>query len=189
MKKYLYYSGILILLIIIIILILSRFNITIINNIFNIKKSENLTTKLKSDDDFYEWFIEFDKLYKKKKGKNYPELEVNKDMFKSICDLLENKESKIYYKDGKYYVSDEETIELDVNSRSIRYIKYKEDNIIEILELRLVNGKYYIQLVNSDYLYRIYFNKNDINKITYKNKDNIYIDNDQSLFQTESFKW
>ena len=57
------------------------------------------------------------------------------------------------------------------------------------MEVRLINGKYLIQLINNNYLYRISFNKSNINKTMYKNDNNVRIDDDESIFQTVNFDW
>lgn len=187
MKKIFSYIFIFTFLIFTILFILSKFNFTILKDIISFGDSENKTTILKDDTDFLEWFKDFNSLYRKEKGRNYPNFTVNEEMFEGINNLLNNKESDTYYKDGKYFVSDNETLELDVNTRSFRYTKYKENNIIEITEVRLINGIYYIQLVDKEYIYRITFNKDNIDKITYINDKDVFIG--VSIFQTEEFKW
>lgn len=189
MKKVFKYIIIIILVIILVLFVLSKFNFTILDNIFSKGDTENLTIILKTDNDFLEWFKDFNTLYQKKKGRNYPDFSIKEEMFESIKDLLEEKESSTYYKDGKYFVSDSETLELDVNTRSFRYTKYKNDKTIEIMEVRLINGKYLIQLINNNYLYRISFNKSNINKTMYKNDNNVRIEDDESIFQTVNFDW
>lgn len=181
-----YFIG-LILILTIIISILSNFNLTVIKNIFKTNTSENITTLLKEDSDFYNWYMQFDKLYKKKKGKNYPELSLNNEMFNNISKLLNNEKTNIYYNNGKYFISDIETLELDINTRSIRYIKYKNNIPIEITEIRLKNGLYYLQIIDKNYLHKITLNKDNITKKRYVNDDDIIIKN--SIFQTENFKW
>ena len=49
-----------------------------------------------------------------------------------------NEENNIYYKDNIYYFNNNTTIELDVNTRSLRYTKYENEKAIEILEIRLL---------------------------------------------------
>ena len=104
-----------------------------------------------------EWFIDFDKLYKQ--NVKSPKYSLTEKSFQEIYNLLNNEEIKdIYYKNSVYYLSNNITLELDVNTRSFRYTKYKDNSKIEILEVRLINGKYYVQLVNSKNLYKITFN-------------------------------
>lgn len=148
---------------------------------------ENVTTKLNTDEDFLEWFIDFNELYNKKVKS--PKYSLTKDSFQKISDLLNNeKNTDIYLKDNIYYLEDNITIELDVNTRSFRYTKYDNNNIIEILEVRLLNGKYYVQLINSKYLYKITFNKNKVSNKKYKNKEHTIIIKD-SIFSNKEFNW
>ena len=177
-----------ILLIIIICFIIIPISYIFIYNIINKPSGkENITTKLNTDEDFLKWFIDFDKLYNKKVNK--PKYSLTKDSFQKISDLLNNeKTTDIYLKDNIYYLEDNITIELDVNTRSFRYTKYDNNNIIEILEVRLLNGKYYVQLINSKYLYKITFNKNKISNKKYKNKEQTIIIKD-SIFGNKEFNW
>lgn len=167
--------------------ITKKTNIPILNKIFNLNKKENITITLKSDEDFLDWYNDFNKLYKKKKNNNYPNLKIKEQYFEEIKKLLQEKETNIYYKDGKYYINNNETLELDVNTRSIRHTITKDNKNIEITEIRLINGLYYIQTINSKYIYRIVLNKNNIELITYKNDKEIEIK--QSIYQTKEFKW
>lgn len=177
-----------ILLIIIICFIIIPISYIFIYNIINKPSGkENITTKLNTDEDFLKWFIDFDKLYNKKVNK--PKYSLTKDSFQKISDLLNNeKTTDIYLKDNIYYLEDNITIELDVNTRSFRYTKYDNNNIIEILEVRLLNGKYYVQLINSKYLYKITFNKNKISNKKYKNKEQTIFIKD-SIFGNKEFNW
>ena len=177
-----------ILLTIIICFIIIPISYIFIYNIINKPSGkENITTKLNTDEDFLKWFIDFDKLYNKKVNK--PKYSLTKDSFQKISDLLNNeKTTDIYLKDNIYYLEDNITIELDVNTRSFRYTKYDNNNIIEILEVRLLNGKYYVQLINSKYLYKITFNKNKISNKKNKNKEQTIFIKD-SIFGNKEFNW
>lgn len=177
-----------ILLIIIICFIIIPISYIFIYNIINKPSGkENITTKLNTDEDFLEWFIDFDELYNKKVKS--PKYSLTKDSFQKISNLLNNENTTdIYLKDNIYYLEDNITIELDVNTRSFRYTKYDNNNIIEILEVRLLNGKYYVQLINSKYLYKITFNKNKISNKKYKNKEQTIIIKD-SIFGNKEFNW
>ena len=165
----------------------NKVNIPLLNSIFNFNKKENVTTILKSDEDFLEWFNDFNKLYNKKRNNNYPSLKIKKEYFEEIQKLLQEKETNVYYKDGKYYLNNNETLELDVNTRSLRHTITKDNKIEEITEIRLINGLYYIQTINKKYIYRITFNKDNIGLKTYKNDKEIEIK--QSIYQTKEFKW
>lgn len=177
-----------IILIIIICFIIIPISYIFIYNIINKPRGkENITTKLNADEDFLEWFIDFDKLYNKKVKS--PKYSLTKDSFQKISNLLNNeKTTDIYLKDNIYYLEDNITIELDVNTRSFRYTKYDNNNVTEILEVRLLNGKYYVQLINSKYLYKITFNKNKISNKKYKNKEQTIIIKD-SIFGNKEFNW
>lgn len=157
------------------------------NNYIKYNTHENITTKLNTDSDFLEWFIDFDKLYNK--IVKSPKYSLTKESFQKISNLLNNEEiSDIYYKDSIYYLSDNMTLELDVNTRSFRYTKYKDNSKIEILEVRLINGKYYVQLVNSKYLYKITFNNKKVKNKKYKNKEKEVIIK-ETIFNNKEFKW
>lgn len=150
----------------------------IVYKMFN-KDTENLTIALNDDTDFYNWFIQFDELYNKKRELSYPKYSVNKEMFQKISNLLENK-SDITYKDSKYYLNDNETLELDCTTRSFRYTNTKTN---EIMEVNLINGKYYIQLLTNDKLYKITLNNKTINKKEKKSKDY------SSIYSLNDFNW
>lgn len=173
--------------IIIAIIILIPITYLIVNNILKKESNENVTTKLKSDSDYLNWFIDFDNLYEKKV--KTPKYSLTKESFEKIYNLLNNnEENNIYYKDNIYYFNNNTTIELDVNTRSLRYTKYENDKAIEILEIRLLNGKYFVQLVNQKYLYKITFNKDKVTNKKYKNKGNEIIIKD-TIFNNENFNW
>lgn len=177
-----------ILLIVIICFIIIPISYIFIYNIINKPSGkENITTKLNTDEDFLEWFIDFDELYNKKVKS--PKYSLTKESFQKISNLLNNENTTdIYLKDNLYYLEDNITIELDVNTRSFRYTKYDNNNITEILEVRLLNGKYYVQLINSKYLYKITFNKNKVSNKKYKNKEQTIIIKD-SIFGNKEFNW
>lgn len=144
--------------------------------------TENLTVILYDDTDFYDWFVQFDLLYNNKKDFSYPRYSVDKNMFLEIANSFNN-DTNIKYRDGKYYFDDSYVIELDCSSRSFRYTMYVEDSAIEIMEVKLINGRYYMQLIKDKKLYKIILNKNDINK----REENI---NDYvTIFGVNEFKW
>ncbi|MCI6932950.1 MAG: hypothetical protein MR765_07520 [Tenericutes bacterium] len=156
-------------------------------NYIKYNTKENITTKLNNDADFLEWFIDFDKLYKQ--NVKSPKYSLTEKSFQEIYNLLNNEEIKdIYYKNSVYYLSNNITLELDVNTRSFRYTKYKDNSKIEILEVRLINGKYYVQLVNSKNLYKITFNNKKVRNKKYRNKEKEVIIN-ESIFNNKEFKW
>ena len=179
-------NKIFIIILLVLILIIIPISYIFIYNINNLPSGkENITTKLKSDADFLNWFIDFDNLYYQ--VVKSPKYSLTKDSFVRITNLLNNEgEENIYYKDNIYYLSDDITIELDVNTRSFRYTKYENNNKIEIFEVRLLNGKYYVQLVNSKYLYKISFNKKKVKNKKYKNEEVIIKD---SIFNNQEFSW
>lgn len=179
LKKYKLYVILTIILILFIFVFYNK-----IYYLFN-KKTENLTITLNNDSDYYKWFIQFDELYNKKKDSSYPKYSVNNDMFLSIYNLLDNT-SNITYNNGKYFINNNETIELDCNTRSFRYIKSNNDSIIEIMEVNLSNGKYYIQLIKDNNLYKIILNKDNISKKV--NKINDY-NNYKSIYGINEFNW
>lgn len=156
-------------------------------NYIKYNTKENITTKLNTDSDFLEWFINFDDLYKKNvKSPNYS---LTKESFQKIYSLLNEEEiTDIYYKDSTYYLSDNTTLELDVNTRSFRYTKYNDTNKVEILEVRLINGKYYVQLVNTKNIYKITFNNKKVKNKKYRNKEKEVIIN-ESIYNNKEFKW
>lgn len=169
--------------------------IFIYNTINKPSGKENITTKLNTDSDFLQWFIDFDNLYNKKI--NSPKYSLTKDSFQKIYNLLNNNnETNIYFKNNTYYIDNNITIELDVNTRSFRYTKYennqntsnKDNNKLEILEVKLLNGKYYIQIINKEYLYKITLNHKQVKNKKYKNKNNsIILEN--SIFNNKEFNW
>ena len=179
LKKYRLYVILTIVLILFIVIFYDK-----VYDLFN-KSTENLTVTLNNDSDYYEWFSQFDKLYNKKKNNNYPSYSVNKDMFLSIYNLL-NSNSNITYDNGKYFINDNETIELDCNTRSFKYVKSNDNNVIEIMEVNLSNGKYYIQLIKDKMLYKITLNKNSIDKKEKKIND---YNNYNSIYEINDFKW
>ena len=190
-KKYIIITSILIL-----IFIILPFCFIFIYNLLNKPSGkENITTKLTNESDFLNWFIDFDNLYNKKIKS--PTYSLNKEPFEIIYNFLtKNEDSNIYFQNNTYYINNDITIELDTNSKSFRYTKYEknkndsnnENNKLEILEVNLLNGKYYVQLINKDYLYKISFNKDNNKNKKYKNKENkIIIEN--SIFNSNSFKW
>ena len=149
-------------------------------NYIKYNTKENITTKLNNDADFLEWFIDFDKLYKQ--NVKSPKYSLTEKSFQEIYNLLNNEEIKdIYYKNSVYYLSNNITLELDVNTRSFRYTKYKDNSKIEILEVRLINGKYYVQLVNSKNLYKITFNNKKVRNKKYRNKEKEVIINEDCI--------
>lgn len=159
----------------------------LINNLF-IKPSgsENITTKLNTESDFLDWFIDFDNLYKKKVKS--PKYSLTKESFEKINNFLNNNtESNIYFKDNIYYLDESTTIELDIYTRSLRYTKYNNDTKTEILEINLINGKYYVQLVNSKYIYKISFNKDKVSTKKEVNKKEVIIEN--SIYSKKDFEW
>ena len=163
--------------------------------IYNIKNKpsgkENITTKLNTESDFLNWFIDFDNLYHKKI--NSPKYSLTKDSFQKIYNLLN---INIYFKNNTYYIDNNITLELDVTTRSFRYTLYENnqndsnnnDKKIEILEVRLLNGKYYIQLINKEYLYKITLNHKQVKKNKSKNKNNL-ITIKNSIFNNKEFDW
>lgn len=175
---------------IIVILLLFCFIIPFYKDFFNrIIPKENVTTKLNNDTDFLNWFIDFDKLYKKKV--TFINYSLKKDAFETVNKLLneENKDMKdVYFKNGIYYINNNETLELDTTTRSLRYIKYKNNKIKEILEVRLLNGHYYVIIAKDKYTYKIIFNNNSIKKKKLVNKnDSISIKN--SIYKVNEFIW
>ena len=56
------------------------------------------------------------------------------------------------------------------------------------MEVRLINGKYYVQLVNSKNLYKITFNNKKVRNKKYRNKEKEVIIN-ESIFNNKEFKW
>lgn len=171
---------------ILIITIIITSSIILTNNLTHHNNNENITTKLNSDTDFLNWFIDFDKLYNKKiKNIKYS---VTSNMFEKVVKLLnEDNYTEISYKDNIYYITDNDTLELDTNTRSFRYTKYKDNKKIEILEVNLINGKYYIQLVNTTDIYKIILNNKTLKKKHYKNKESVIIK--ESIFNTNDFNW
>lgn len=148
-------------------------------------RKENITTILKSDEDFLNWFKDFDKLYKNKIKR--PKYSLNEKIFEEINKLLNNEEVKnITYENDKYIINNNTYLELDVNTRSLKYTKYKDKKIIEILEVRLKDGKYYVQLAKDKHLYKILFNNKD-SKIDKKEIKKIEIK--KSIYATEKLKW
>lgn len=169
------------------ILIYNLFDSTLFYNLFSKPKgTENITTKLTDDKDFLNWFIDFDKLYQKNiHNINYS---LNKEMFEKINNYLEgNTKNNILYKDNTYYIDESNTLELDVYTRSLRYTKYDNNNKIEILEINLKNGKYYIQLINSKNIYKIILNNKLVKKDKTKNKGKVEVLN--SIYNTLDFAW
>ena len=167
--------------------VLLLFIVIFYNNVYDLfnKSTENLTVTLNSDSDYYEWFSQFDELYNKKKNNSYPSYSVNKDMFLSIYNLL-NSDANITYDNGKYFINNNEIIELDCNTQSFKYVKSIENNIIEIIEVNLSNGKYYIQLIKDKVLYKITLNKDSISKKEKKIND---YNNYNSIYGINDFKW
>lgn len=166
-----------IIIIILLILLIPIIYILITNYLSKPTGNENITTKLFNDTDYLSWFIDFDTLYQE--HIKSPKYSLNKDIFESINNYLtNNNNTNITYKNNTYYI-DNITLELDVNTRSLRYT-----NNLEILEINLHNGKYYIQYKDNTYLYKIILNKN-IHKIKkYKNKDIT-----SSIYNTNNFTW
>lgn len=177
------------LLIIGIIVVVSLSLIGIISIIHLINKPtgyENITTLLKHDRDFLEWFNDFDMLYNNKV--KVPEYSLNENIFKEINSFINGKnESRISFKDNKYLMNDA-TLELDVNTRSLRYIRYNKEIIIELLEINLINGKYYVILITEDWEYKIRFNKDDVKIDKAKNKKKLIAIN-KRIFGTNDFEW
>lgn len=160
--------------------------ISIISLIYKPNGDENITMVLKNDNDFLEWFKDFDTLYNNKVGS--PKYSLNENIFKEINSFIDGeKESRISFKDNKYLI-DNETLELDVNTRSLRYIKYNKDTIIELLEINLINGKYYVILITKDWEYKIRFNKDDVKVNKVKNKKN-EISINERIFGLNNFEW
>ena len=106
-------------------------------------------------------------------------------MFLSIYNLL-NSDANITYDNGKYFINNNEIIELDCNTQSFKYVKSIENNIIEIIEVNLSNGKYYIQLIKDKVLYKITLNKDSISKKEKKIND---YNNYNSIYGINDFKW
>ena len=147
--------------------------------------NENTTTTLKSDADFLDWFIDFDNLYQKKVKS--PKYSLKKEHLKLIKDLLNNKPvENITFYNNTYKINDNIDIELDVNTRSLRYTKYNKKDIMEILEIKIKNGKYYVQLANDNKLSKIVFSRKYYKKETNK-IEKVKIKN--SIYGTEDFKW
>ena len=78
-------------------------------------------------------------------------------------------------------------MELDVGTRSFRYTLFDNDKVNYIIEVRLINGKYYIQSINKNNIYRIIFNKDDIEKMVYKNDKEVKIG--KSIYGEKEFSW
>ena len=143
---------------------------------------ENITTKITTESDFLNWFIDFDKLYNK--TVKSPKYKLKKEIFEEVYVFHTNENNtNIYFKDNIYYIDNSTTLELDVNTSSFRYTD--ED---EILEVNLLNGMYYVQLINNHDIYRIKFNKNGVKKSKEKNKENKVIVNN-SIYGTNNFDW
>ncbi len=176
-----------IIIVIVLSILLFVFKSRVYDNYINGNKTENLTVKLRSDEDFLNWFSCFINLYNEKKDSSYPDLIVNEDDFKIVNEILNNEEEVNFYKDGKYYISDNETLELDVGTRSFRYTLFDNDKVNYIIEVRLINGKYYIQSINKNNIYRIIFNKDDIEKMVYKNDKEVKIG--KSIYGEKEFSW
>lgn len=175
----------LIALIIIMIIIICSISIYDLSN--KPKGNENITTKLNTDSDFYNWFVEFDNLYQSKiPDINYS---LTPSMIEQISKFLSEEENNnITYKNNIYYIDEYNTIELDTYTRSLRHILYNDQKEeIEILEINLKNGKYYIQLVTNKYIYKITLNNNKQKIKQNKNKGNVEVSN--SIFNTLDFKW
>lgn len=153
--------------------------------------NENITTKLNNDTDFLNWFIDFDKLYRKKIS--FTNYSLKQETFENINKLLneENNDNTTYFRDGIYHINDYETLELDTTTRSLRYTKYNNNDYTipnEILEIRLLNGHYYIIIAKEKYTYKIILNNNYVKKKKIKNKNNsIYIKN--SIYKVDEFTW
>lgn len=143
---------------------------------------ENVTTRITTESDFLNWFIDFDKLYNKKR--QLPKYKLKKEIFEQIYIFHTGEDStSIYFKDNIYYIDNSTTIELDVNTLSFRYTDKNE-----ILEVNLLNGKYYVQLINKNEIYKIEFNKDFVKKTKQRNKENkIIISN--SIYGTNNFDW
>lgn len=156
-----------------------------------IDSNENITTKLNNDTDFLNWFIDFDKLYRKKIS--FTNYSLKQETFENINKLLneENNDNTTYFRDGIYHINDYETLELDTTTRSLRYTKYNNNDYTipnEILEIRLLNGHYYIIIAKEKYTYKIILNNNYVKKKKIKNKNNsIYIKN--SIYKVDEFTW
>ena len=176
-----------IIIVIVLSILLFVFKFRVYDNYINGNKTENLTVKLRSDEDFLNWFSCFINLYNEKKDSSYPDLIVNEDDFKIVNEILNNEEEVNFYKDGKYYISDNETLELDVGTRSFRYTLFDNNKVNYIIEVRLINGKYYIQSINKNNIYRIIFNKDDIEKMVYKNDKEVKIG--KSIYGEKEFSW
>lgn len=176
-------KNIILVLTVIIILLTSTF----IYNLYKIPKgNENITTKLNDDSDFLNWFIDFDKMFKQ--NINNINYSLTSDMFKNINNYIQGENSNVSYKENIYYIDEYNTLELDVNTRSLRHTKYNKDNKkIEILEVNLKNGKYYIQLVNTKNIYNITLNNKILKKNKIKNKGNVEVS--ESIYKTLDFKW
>lgn len=103
-------KTILIVLISIIIIILLSY-ITINNLYKKTTGNENITTKLNTETDFLNWFIDFNNLYNKKV--NSPKYSLTKEMFEEINKFINNnEESNIYFKDNIYHIDEFTTLEL-----------------------------------------------------------------------------
>lgn len=187
MKKFNKKYVIIISILVFIFIIIPLSYIFIYNIVTKPSGEENVTTKLSIETDFLNWFIDFNKLYNQKI--KTPEYSLTKDAFLKVNNLLDsNIEDDIYFKDNIYYIEDDITLELDVNTRSFRYTKYEDEKIIEILEVRLLNGKYYVQLVDEKYIYKISFNKKMEKNKKIKNKQSD-VKIEESIFKVENFNW
>lgn len=171
------------------VVVVSLLIIGVINIVQLINKptgDENITTVLKSDRDFLEWFIDFETLYNSKVGT--PTYSLNENIFKEINSFLDGETaSRVSFKDNKYLL-DDGSLELDVNTRSLRYVKYNKEIILELLEVNLINGKYYVILITKDWEYKIRFNKDDVKiKKTKNKKEEVTIE--ERIFRVNDFEW
>ena len=171
---------------IIIIIIILFSTIIITSKLLKPSGNENITTKLNTETDFLNWFEDFDNLYNRKI--KYPKYSLTKEVFEKINNYINNdNNNNIYFKDNIYYINNTETIELDVNTRSLRYTKYHNNKTNEILEINLINGKYYVQFTNSKSLYKISFNKDIITKDKEDNNKQVIIKD--SIYGKKDFNW
>lgn len=170
-------KKLIIIILIILILLIPIIYILINNYLAKPTGNENITTKLNEDTDYLYWFIDFDNLYQK--NIKSPKYSLNKEIFQEINNFITNeKDNNVLYRDNTYYINNK-SLELDVNTRSLRYTN---DN--EILEINLLNGKYYIQYQNNNYLYKIILNNRNKKIKKYKNKKIT-----SSIYNNNNFTW
>ena len=179
-------KNLLILGIIVVVILLIIGGIKIKSSIRKPSGEENKTVVLKSERDFLEWFQDFNELYSQKVAA--PTYSLNENILEGVVNFIDgDKDTRVTYKDNIYYI-DDMTLELDVKTRSLRYIKYDQEKILERLEINLVNGKYYVILMNKDWEYRIRFNKDEVKNNKKENVDKL-VTLDETIFGVNEFEW